>query len=169
MYKNEQIINDDEIELEGFITYYKYENENNGYRIASFKIDDNKQERSIIIVGSFPHFAKTDALKLKGKVVHHKKYGLQVEVHEINLKLPTGRENIIRFLSSSKFKGIGKKCATSIYEFIQDDVVSTLFNDESIYEKMLLERIITEKQKESLKLGLKDFNFNTSYYQLLMI
>ena len=37
---DETLIQDSEIELEGFITFYKFENEANGYRIASFKIDD---------------------------------------------------------------------------------------------------------------------------------
>ena len=41
----ENIILEDEVTLEGFITYYKYENPENGYRIALFKIDDNKQNR----------------------------------------------------------------------------------------------------------------------------
>ena len=79
----DNIILEDEVTLEGFITYYKYENPENGYRIALFKIDDNKQERTITIVGYFPRFNKSDALTLKGNVIRHKKFGLQVEVTEI--------------------------------------------------------------------------------------
>ena len=56
------LIENEVIELEGFITFYKYENEASGYRIASFKIDDNKQERTVTIVGNFPNFAKTDGI-----------------------------------------------------------------------------------------------------------
>ena len=82
----ENILLEDEVKLEGFITYYKYENPDNGYRIASFKIDDNKQERTITIVGYFPRYNKSDALTLKGKVIKHKKFGLQVEVNEIYKK-----------------------------------------------------------------------------------
>ena len=59
---NNNLVNDELIELEGFITYYKFENDANGYRIASFKLDDNKQERTITIVGYFPHFNSSDAL-----------------------------------------------------------------------------------------------------------
>ena len=95
---DENLIQDSEIELEGFITYYKFENEANGYRIASFKIDDNKQERTITIVGYFPRFDKSDALILKGNMIKHKKFGIQVEVNEIYKKMPTSKENIIRFL-----------------------------------------------------------------------
>ena len=61
-------------------------------------------------------FDKSDALILKGNMIKHKKFGIQVEVNEIYKKMPTSKENIIRFLSSSQFKGIGKKCATAIYE-----------------------------------------------------
>ena len=66
---DEDILLDSDISLEGFITFYKFENEENGYRVALFKIDDNKQERTITIVGYFPHFNKDDALTLKGKLI----------------------------------------------------------------------------------------------------
>ena len=124
------LLNEELIELEGFITFYKFENEANGYRIASFKIDDNKQERTITIVGYFPHFNKSDALTLKGKMIHHKRFGLQVEVSEIYKKLPTSKENIIRFLSSSQFKGIGKKIAENIYNEYKEETITTLINIE---------------------------------------
>ena len=80
------LIENEVIELEGFITFYKYENEASGYRIASFKIDDNKQERTVTIVGNFPKFAKTDALKVKGNLIRHKKFGIQIQVVEIYKK-----------------------------------------------------------------------------------
>ena len=110
----ENILTEDIVTLEGFITFYKFENDSNGYRIALFKIDDNEQERTITIVGYFPHFSKNDALVVKGNVIRHKKFGLQVDVQEIYKKLPTSQENIIRFLSSSQFKGIGAKTASKI-------------------------------------------------------
>ena len=74
MEKIDEILDQELIELEGFIVSYKFENEANGYRIASFKLDDNKQERTITIVGYFPHYSKTDGLKIKGNMINHKRY-----------------------------------------------------------------------------------------------
>ena len=165
---NTNLVDDELIELEGFITYYKFENDANGYRIASFKLDDNKQERTITIVGYFPHFNFSDALTIKGKVIHHKRFGLQVEVMEIYKKLPTSKENVIRFLSSSQFKGIGKTCAAKIFEYLKEDCISIMINNPSIYDELIENNIIKEKQKEALIKGLSNFDFTSSSYQLLL-
>ena len=137
-------------------------------RLALFKIDDNKQERTITIVGYFPHFSKNDALVVKGNVIRHKKFGLQVEVQEIYKKLPTSQENIIRFLSSSQFKGIGAKTASKIYDYLKDDCISILVNKPEIYEELVHNNIIKESNIESLKLGLRNFDFTSNAYQILL-
>ena len=54
---DKNIIDTEIVELDGFITSYKYESDDD-YRIAFFKIDDNKQERTITIVGYYPHYNK---------------------------------------------------------------------------------------------------------------
>ena len=164
----ENIILEDEVILEGFITYYKYENPENGYRIALFKIDDNKQERTITIVGYFPRFNKSDALTLKGSVIRHKKFGLQVEVNEIYKKMPTSKENVIRFLSSSQFKGIGAKTAAAIFDYLKEECISILINNPLIYDELIKYKIIKEKHVEVIQNGLKNFDFTSSAYQLLL-
>lgn len=168
MIEDLNILDENVVELEGFITFYKFENESNGYRIASFKIDDNKQERTITIVGYFPHFSKTDALVLKGKMIRHKKFGLQVEVNELYKKLPSGKENIIRLLSSSQFKGIGKKTAALLFEYLKEDCISTLINNPLIYEELIEKKVISLVQAESLQNGLKNFDFSSNAYQILL-
>ncbi len=165
---NMNLLEQEEIELEGFIVFYKFENDENGYRIASFKIDDNKQERTVTIVGYFPHFLKTDSLTLKGTVIRHKKFGIQIDVHEIYKKMPTSKENIIRFLSSSQFKHIGKKCAAAIFEYLKEDCISILVNQPQIYDELIENKIINNIQMESLQVGLKKFDFTSNAYQILL-
>jgi len=162
------LIENEVIELEGFITFYKYENEASGYRIASFKIDDNKQERTVTIVGNFPKFAKTDALKVKGNLIRHKKFGIQIQVVEIYKKMPTSKENIIRFLSSSQFKKVGKKAATNLFEYLKEDCISILINNPKIYEELIENKIISEAQATSLQEGLRNFDFTSNAYQTLL-
>lgn len=164
----EEKILEDYTELEGFITFYKFENESNGYRIALFKIDDNKQERTITIVGYFPHFNKTDALVVKGNMITHKKFGLQLEVTEIYKKLPTSKEHIVRYLSSTQFKGIGAKKAKAIFEYLGEDCINILINDPYIYDELIEKGILKDKHVESLKNGLKHFDFSSNGYQILL-
>lgn len=161
-------IEDELIELDGFITFYKYENEEENYRIALFKMDDNKQERTITIVGYFPHYQKNDGLTLKGKIIRHRKFGLQVEVAEIYKKLPTSKKNIIHYLSSTQFKHVGKKCAEAIFEFLKEDCITIMIENPNIYDEMINKQIINEKQKESLIEGLKRFNYTSNAYHILI-
>ena len=65
----ENLLDEEIIQLEGFVTFYKFENEANGYRIASFKIDDNKQERTIIIITS-SRISDVDKIILEYKDKH---------------------------------------------------------------------------------------------------
>ena len=164
----DQTLENELVELEGFIVSYKFENESNGYRIASFKLDDNRQERTITIVGYFPHYAKTDGLKIKGNIINHKRYGLQIEVVEIYKKLPTSKENIIRFLSSSQFKGIGKKKAQEIYEYLKEDAISIMIDNPLVISQMIENQTINEKQAEALVNGLREFNYTSNAFQKLL-
>lgn len=165
---DDKILDDDLLTLEGFVTYYKFENESNGYRIASFKLDDNKQERTLTIVGYFPHFHKDDAITIKGRKIRHPRYGVQIEVTEAYKKLPTSKENVIRFLSSSQFKGIGKKCASILYDYLKEDTISTLINHPEVYDYLLENKMITPLQQESLQKGLKKYDYSSNAYQLLL-
>lgn len=162
------MIDNDIIELQGFIVFYKYQNEQTGYKIALFKIDDNSQERIITIVGYFPTFKKDDNLYVKGKLTTHKLYGLQLEVEEIYKLLPTSKEMIIRYLSSKTFPKVGKKCAEKLYDKLKDDTILTLINNPSIYDELLEEKIISEEQKNSLQNGLKDYDLKSPTIQLLI-
>lgn len=156
------------LELHGFITFYKYQNEQTNYRIALFKIDDNLQERVITIVGYFPKFNKDERLTVNGFFSKHEKYGLQFNVTNIIKDLPTSEEMVVRFLSSSKFKKVGKSTAKKIYDLLKEETISTLINDEAIYEQLISLKIITDKQKDSLIFGLKDFTYNSDIVQLLI-
>ena len=125
------------ITLQGFITYYKYQNEQSGYKIALFKMDDNLQERTITIVGYFPTFKKEDILIAKGVFIKHPKYGLQFQVHEIEKQLPSSESMIVRFLSSSQFKKVGNSTAKKIYDLLKEETLTILSQDENIYDRLL--------------------------------
>lgn len=156
------------ITLQGFITYYKYQNEQSGYKIALFKMDDNLQERTITIVGYFPTFKKEDILIAKGVFIKHPKYGLQFQVHEIEKQLPSSESMIVRFLSSSQFKKVGKSTAKKIYDLLKEETLTILSQDESIYDQLLEKKIISPVQKESLIQGLKNTSGMDHGIQLLL-
>ena len=158
----------DLIEFSGFITFYKFSNEETGYHIALFKIDDNKQERTITIVGYFPYYNKDEALDIKVKSINHPKYGLQFEVVEIFKRLPTTMSGIVKFLSSSSFKGIGKKKAQAIFDVYKEETLDKLINDPIAYEKLIENNVINEEQANVIKEQLKNFDFKSNAYQIML-
>ncbi len=156
------------VKLEGFIIFYKYENADTGYKIALFKIDDNLQERVITIVGYFPKFNKEDRLFVVGNFIKHPRYGMQLEVTEINVMLPTEEKMIVRFLSSSKFNKIGKSTASKIYKELGNDCISILINSPETYDILISKKIINSKQATSLQNGLSDYDYTSSSIQMLI-
>lgn len=159
---------EERVELEGFITFYKYHNVQTGYKIALFKIDDNLQERVITIVGYFPDFKKEDRLFVAGHFVKHPRYGLQLDVEEINVLLPTEESMIIRFLSSSRFPKLGKATATKLYHYLKEDCISILVNQPQIYDELLANKVVNEQQVISLKNGLSSYDYTNTAIQLLI-
>ena len=156
------------ITLQGFITYYKYQNEQSGYKIALFKMDDNLQERVITIVGYFPTFNKEDILIAKGTFIKHPKYGLQFQVMEINKQLPNSESMIVRFLSSSTFPKVGKSTAQKIYDELKEETLTRLIQDSVVLYQLVNKKIISTLQMESIKNGLKEYDYSNNAIQLLL-
>ncbi len=74
---------------------------------------------------------------------------------------------IVRFLSSSQFPKVGKATAQKIYDYLKENTLSTLANNEEVYEKLLQHKIISIAQKESLIHGLKNIK-NEKGMQILL-
>ena len=109
--------------IKGHFKYEKYRGEN--YAIYVFKMYD-KNEKNITVVGNIPKVQKDILYELKGIFITHKTYGLQFQANVVELVAPNDSENLIKYLSSSSFKGVGKKIATQIVNFFGPDFVCKL-------------------------------------------
>lgn len=131
---------DDEIIeiIEGNFTKVIYRSDN--YMVCKFETD----EGSLTITGPSFDFDLGQKYILSGSYVDHPKYGFQFNVKTIEKCLPTKKDEIISFLSSKSFKGIGKKAAEKIYEQFGDDTLNILkdnielIKDIDLSEKQLL-------------------------------
>lgn len=97
--------------LEGCVEGVIYANEENGYAILDFVLQDGEL---ITIVGTMPYVVEGDTLKLSGHWVHNPKYGAQFRVEAYESILPADETATLRYLASGAIKGIGPKLAARI-------------------------------------------------------
>lgn len=127
-------------------TIFKSDN----YMVCKFETN----EGSITVTGPSFDFDLGQKYILSGTYVDHPKYGFQFNIKTIDKYIPTQKDEIINFLSSKSFKGIGKKAAEKIYDHFGDDTLSILKDTPDLINDLDL----TEKQLIGLSDGFKNLN-----------
>lgn len=143
---------DELITLNGKITYVLYRNETNFYTVAKFLVNDEK-ERHITITGILPEIEEDVLYDIQGTYVEHPKYGIQFQVQTIQQPLPSEREGIIRYLSSSQFPHIGKKLAERVVEALGEDCLVMIKEDPDC---LLRVPRLSKAQYESIVSGIEE-------------
>lgn len=111
-------------EYEGIISKVIFYNPENKYIVAAFETDDEK----FTIIGNMSYVNNDDRYRIKGSYVTHPRYGKQFKVSSYEIILADDRSEIIRYLSSSLFKGVGKKTAERIVDALGEEAL-TLIKD----------------------------------------
>jgi len=122
----------------------------NTYMVSVFDCEDS----TITITGPFIDYDKNQIYVLSGNYVDHPKYGFQFDYVLIEKYLPSIKEEIITFLASSSFPGIGKKAAEKIYKHFDDQTITILKEDPFKIHEIKL----TEKQYNSIIEGFTNLN-----------
>ena len=100
-------------EYEGIISKVIFYNQENQYIVAAFETD---------------YVNNDDRYRIKGSYVTHPRYGKQFKVSSYEIILADDRSEIIRYLSSPLFKGVGKKMAERIVDALWEKAL-TLIKD----------------------------------------
>ena len=90
---------------------------------------------------------------ITGYFNEHPKYGIQFSLVSLKRFVPSKKDEVVKFLSSSTFKGIGKKCAERIYDTYKEDTLKILKSDPSSITHLNL----SSKQEAALINGLASF------------
>lgn len=107
------------MELIGQIKDIIYKNEINSYTVAEFETE----EEIITVTGYLPFINIGDTLKLIGKYVEHKDYGMQFKVDTFEKVIPKTPIALERYLANGNVKGIGPILAEKIVEKFQDKTI----------------------------------------------
>ncbi|MBR4422312.1 MAG: AAA family ATPase, partial [Erysipelotrichaceae bacterium] len=134
------------IEGEFIHTLYKSDN----YMVSRFKTDEDV----ITVTGICFDYEKAQKYLLSGSFVDHPKYGRQFSIITIEKAIPGNEKEVISFLSSKSFPGIGRKAAQKIYDYFGDETLKILRAEPDRIDELDL----SLKQKLSLKDGLQELD-----------
>ncbi len=107
----------------------------NDYIVALFRVcktSDNLKEinnKTITITGIIVTPNEEANYNLEGEYILNPKYGYQFNVSNYNIAVPTTKDAVIEYLTSSLVKGCGKKTALDIAETLGDDAINIIKNN----------------------------------------
>ena len=107
------------MEIIGEINSIIYQNEINGYTIAEFETE----EEQTTVVGYLPFIHEGDSLKLIGKFVEHKDYGMQFKIDTFEKLMPKTAKAIEKYLANGNIKGVGEALAKRIVRKFGDETI----------------------------------------------
>jgi exodeoxyribonuclease V alpha subunit len=123
--------------------------EETGFSVC--RVSVKGQRENTTIVGNLFDVNEGDFLEIEGEVVTHPKFGEQIKVNTSRSILPQDRDGIIKYLSSGRLKGIGKKMAEKIVDRFHHETFDILEkNPERLREiKGLQKKVIEDIKKNS--------------------
>lgn len=133
--------------IKGYITRYRFHNEENNYSIATLKTTD---ERKLTITGYFPKVTSDLLYEIEGSWINHPTYGEQFQVDIFKRAEVTSVEGLITYLSSDHFPGIGPKTAEKIVNIIGTNAIEKILEDKMILREVGLNSIRIERFYQQL-------------------
>lgn len=145
------------VEFTGKINGIVFENDKDLFKILDVEIignldDYNRDE--IKVTGNFGDVQIGGSYRFDGRLVMHEKFGLQFRANTYKPVLPHEEGSLIKYLSSNKFPGIGKKAAEKIINELGLKALEILKENPSKISNLNL----TQKQRDSLLSGLNSMD-----------
>ena len=118
-----------EVYFSGTIERIIFENPSNFYRILLLDIEDTDVEDfddfEIIVTGTMADVIEGEDYTFWGQIVQHSKYGEQLQFSRYERAKPT-KNGLVKYFSSSHFKGIGLKTAKKIVDSYGDNTIDEI-------------------------------------------
>ncbi len=115
------------ITLKGIIERFTYQNPDNHYTIAKFKMA--KINDPVTVVGHLAGVYEGESLEISGKWSAHPKYGDQFKIEMYKVVLPATVSGIRKYLGSGIIKGIGKSLADKIVDHFEERTFDVIENE----------------------------------------
>ena len=101
--------------FEGTVEDIVFRNDQNGWTVASVKLDGDRNR--ISAVGVMPFLSTGEHAIFDGELTDHKDYGRQIKVSSYEATRPETKSGVERFLASGLIKGVGPATAKQIVAY----------------------------------------------------
>ena len=120
------------LEYIGIIKHVRFYSEGTKFIVCT--IDTEQEDKPILATGYMSYVNPQDKYRFQGEYIIHPKYGKQFQIKSYEIILADDKNEVIRYLSSSLFKGIGEKQATAIVETLGKDALSQIKVDNHVLD-----------------------------------
>ncbi|WP_081165025.1 SF1B family DNA helicase RecD2 [Lactococcus garvieae] len=130
----------EKIYFTGSIEAIFFSNPSNFYKVLLLEIDDTNSEYEdyeIVVTGTIGDLIEGDSYTFYGQMTTHPKYGEQLQVESYEKAMPTSAAGLIKYFSSEKFPGIGKKTAERIVARFPENTVDSILGSPEELEEIL--------------------------------
>ena len=148
--------------IKGKIRNIIYQNKDNGYVVAVFRLketNDVKMEeyvgKTVTITGNFLDVNEEETFILYGNPTRHERFGFQYQVTSYEKEKISSEDALVEFLSSSLIKGCGEKSAKKIVEILGMDAIDKIKKDEHALD---LVPGLTASKKETIRASLLEYS-----------
>lgn len=158
--------------VKGVVSHVIFQNEENYYTVANVRVvktNEEIKEKQVTIVGTLPVLEIDETFIFYGHIVDHPRFGLQYKVDQFERDIPKTTQGLIRYLSSSRFPGIGKKTAEAIVTTLGERAISKIIEDRSVLNEIkglskkradeLYEQLVEQQGFEQVLLTLSKYGF----------
>lgn len=151
------------IEYTGYIKKIRFYSESSNYIVALIEVE--QEDKLIIMNGYMNNFNDYEKYAFIGDYEIHPKYGKQFKLSEYRIIYAKESEEIIKYLSSPLFKGIGKALATQIVNTLGEECLEKIKEDK---HNLDLVRGMTEKRREIIYEALTNGDYDQEVMQFFM-
>jgi len=157
------------VTIQGTIEEVIFQNESNGYVIATLETDDDV----VTIVGCIPILNIGETLSVQGEWAYHPNYGQQLKVETYSTVVPATLNGIEKYLASGLVPGIGPKTARKIVERFGVDSLDILqYNPEKFKEiegigekkaEKIMEAFVEQRDLRDIMIFLQGYGISPTY------
>ncbi|MFQ5692896.1 MAG: ATP-dependent RecD-like DNA helicase [Nitrospinota bacterium] len=120
--------------IEGVLERLTYVNEDSGWTVAQLRVPGRRDP--VAVVGTMPGAQVGESLRVRGRWVQNKRFGLQFEGERFETVVPSTELGIRRYLGSGMIKGIGPKMADRLVSAFGSETLEVLEKDAGRLERV---------------------------------
>ncbi|MFQ6791959.1 MAG: ATP-dependent RecD-like DNA helicase [Thomasclavelia sp.] len=147
----------------GYIRKVRFYNEPSNYLVASIEVE--QEDKLITMTGYLNNFNDYDKYEFTGDYVIHPKYGKQFKLTGCRIIYAKENDELIKYLSSPLFKGIGKTLASEIVNTLGEDCIEKIKADKHSLD---IVRGMSEKRRETIYETLTNSDYDQEVMQFFM-